>query len=365
MRCGMTKQHTEKATRRLRFRTMAVPVFAWARPENWFVSKIPPLLAIAYLCLLRPGRTTTGMAAAGLLGCGLLSILCVAVYGHVVNDVFDKEADRLAGKVNRLAAMPPVVCALLAAALLVAGFLPGVTAGYSAGAFVLLALNYLWPTIYSAPLTRLKERGLWGVGCDALGSHITPTLFMLALLRGNESPELALLATLWAAALGLKGILHHQIADRENDMQSGIVTFATLSHMQALQRFLARFNLLVELPVSAVFAGAISGWCPLAGIALLVYVAGETLKYKLGFQFALTADPQTIRPSVPFANEMYYVLWLPMTAGIQLGMSQQALLALPVLHALIFQQAITAQIADWRAIVQNTAHIYRAHRRSS
>lgn len=140
---------------------------AFARTGNWFVSKIPPLLAVAYLEILRFGIKP--QPAARLLGCGLFSIFSIAIYGHVVNDIFDLEADRLANKVNRLAAMGPVSRALLAGAFLAAGFLPALMARYSIGVLLLLTLNYLWPTIYSVPITRLKEKDLFGVACDALG----------------------------------------------------------------------------------------------------------------------------------------------------------------------------------------------------
>ena len=46
--------------------------FAFARPENWFVSKIPPLLAVAYLEILRFGIAPDD--AARLLACSLFSI---------------------------------------------------------------------------------------------------------------------------------------------------------------------------------------------------------------------------------------------------------------------------------------------------
>jgi 4-hydroxybenzoate polyprenyltransferase/SAM-dependent methyltransferase len=341
--------------------------FAFARPENWFVSKIPPLLAIAYIEILRAAMAPG--PAARLLAAALLSIVCVAIYGHVVNDIFDLEADRRANKVNRLAAMNPVRRALLAMAFLVAGFLPALVAGYSAGALGLLALNYLWPTIYSVPATRLKEKGLLGVACDALGSHVTPTLFILAVF-GAGLDAMAVVATLWAAVLGLKGILHHQIADRDNDLRSGVVTFATKADGKALQLFLIRFNLGVELPVSAVFALVIAPWCPLAIPAFLLYTASEAAKYKLGFQFALTADPAALRPSVPFTNEMFYILWLPLAAAVELGLEGPGFFWIPVLHAVTFRppilrqrddwQAILAQAGDWRAMLRRLGAWYAA-----
>ena len=342
-------------------------LFAFARPGNWFVSKIPPLLAVAYLNLLRFGFAPHD--AARLLSCGLLSIICVAVYGHVLNDIFDQEADRLAHKVNRLASVPPLYRALITVTFLIGGFLPALIADYSVGVLSLLLLNYLWPTIYSLPIPRLKEKGLLGIACDAFGSHITPTMFMLALFvpssgagttRGGVG--FALVAALWAAVLGLKGILHHQIADCDNDIHSGIVTFATKTSLPILQRFLTGFNLLVELPVSSLLTAMVASWCPLVVPALVLYVGSEALKYRMGFQFALTANPATVRASVPFTNEMFYVLWMPTAAAIQLGLNNPAFLWLPILHAVIFHQPLAQQLRDWRAIIDNAALVYRARR---
>jgi 4-hydroxybenzoate polyprenyltransferase len=336
----------------------------FARTGNWFVAKIPPLLAVAYLDILRSGIQP--QPAARLLGCGLFSIFSVAIYGHVVNDIFDLEADRLANKANRLAAMGPVSRALLAGAFLAAGFLPALMARYTIGVLLLLTLNYLWPTIYSVPITRLKEKDLFGVACDALGSHVTPTLFILALFATATSggpsdgrSAVALMATVWAGALGLKGILHHQIADRDNDIQSGTATFATKRSVESLQRFLPRFNLLIELPISALFAAIVSSWCPLAVAALAVYIVSEAMKYRLGFQFALSANPATIRASVPFTNEMFYVLWMPIAAATQLAVDHAAFVWLPLLHAAIFREPLVRQIRDWRAIGENATLVYR------
>ena len=336
--------------------------FAFARPGNWFASKIPPLLAIAYLAILQQG--TSAGNAARLLLCALFSICCVAIYGHVVNDIFDLEVDRLAGKTNRLSALRPLSRVLLTLAFLTGGFLPTLIGSYSSGAVVLLAFNYLWPTIYSIPVARLKERGLLGVACDALGSHITPTSFILALFATAAPAQWAgpmgteVVSILWATVLGFKGILHHQIADRDNDIRSGIVTFATRVAVERLQSFLTLFNLWIELPVSALLTILVAFRCPLAVVAFLLYTGIETAKYELGFQFALSPDPATIRPSVPFANEMFYVLWMPMAAGVQLAVYRPAFLWIPLFHAVVFRQHLAQQVGDWRAILLNAKVVY-------
>jgi 4-hydroxybenzoate polyprenyltransferase/SAM-dependent methyltransferase len=341
--------------RKHRLREVIGKFFAFARPENWLVSKIPPLLAVAYFASLR--FNVDASDATRLLVCSMVSIFCVAIYGHVVNDIFDLEVDRLANKVNRLAAMSPARRASTALAFLIAGFLPAVFTTYSLSTLSLLTLNYLWPTIYSIPGTRLKERGLLGVACDALGSHVTPTLFILSLFMpaapiSNEIMLTVIVTTLWSTVLGLKGILHHQIADRDSDIQSGVVTFATKESVTTLQRFVVRFNLLVELPTSALFVLLVSPWCPLSIFAFLLYTGSEFTKYRLGFQFALTSNPATIRASLPFTNEMFYVLWMPMAAAVQLGMCGPGFVWIPLLHAFVFRQPIRQQMRDWYAILQ-------------
>jgi 4-hydroxybenzoate polyprenyltransferase len=117
-----------------------------------------------------------------LLACYLASIACVATYGHIVNDACDVDADRRANKPNAMRNLGVGARILLALGFFVGGFLPALVAGYSNLTLALLAANYLWPTLYSIPGIRLKERGLFGVICDAMGSHVTPTLLYTALL---------------------------------------------------------------------------------------------------------------------------------------------------------------------------------------
>lgn len=340
---------------------MNINLFQFARPGNWWCSKIPPLLAVAYLTILL--RDTEVFRASELLACYVFSVSCVATYGHVVNDAFDVEQDRLAGRRNALAERSWTTRIALALAFLVLGFLPAPIANYSATALLLLALNYIWPTLYSMPLIRLKERRLAGVISDAMGSHITPTLFALAVFGGISGDQgrvaFPLLITLWAAALGIKGILHHQVADRDSDMRSGTVTLATTTRPERIRQFLIRFNLQVELPLSAALVLLISEWCPLAVVALAIYCAAEAAKYLLGFKFSLSADAGGARPSVPFANEMFYVVWLPMAAAIQLVVRDPVWWWLPLLHAAVFYPTVLLQLNDLKSMVQTATRPYR------
>jgi 4-hydroxybenzoate polyprenyltransferase len=321
------------------------------RFDNWWFAKIPPLLAAAYLSILLGGLDLG--RAVPLLGCFVLSIACVASYGHVVNDLFDVEADTLAGKPNAVVDLGPRRAVLVAFALVLAGWLTATLGDYPRVAGLLLVLNYAWPTLYSVPGVRLKERGVLGVVCDALGSHVTPTLFAVTLFVPpitsvmSDVTTVAALLVVWSLAQGTKGILNHQLADLANDEVAGVVTFATSVSAGRLERFLPRFNLCVEWPVSLLLVVSVARVCPLAVIAFVLYCLVELIKFRLGFEFALTAGRR--RPSFPFVNELFYVSWLPLAAGLQLVWLNPSLVWLPIVHILLFLRVFRLQAGDLRA----------------
>ena len=86
-----------------RIRDIIVGASGFARPGNWWFSKIPPLLAVVYLAILLQG-IDIGRGVL-LIVCFIVSVSCVAIYGHVINDAFDIAADQRAGKPNAMAAL--------------------------------------------------------------------------------------------------------------------------------------------------------------------------------------------------------------------------------------------------------------------
>src|SRR5260370_9577719 len=98
-------------------------------PGDWWFSKIPPVLAVAYLDILRLG--TDPVLGALLLGCFLCSIAMVAAYGHVINDACDVETDLRAGKHNHTAGTGWTSRILLCAGLLLAGFATAAVSHYA------------------------------------------------------------------------------------------------------------------------------------------------------------------------------------------------------------------------------------------
>ena len=128
---------------------------------NWWTHKIPPLLLVVYIELIRR-HASLGASVAAI--CVLLCcVSCVAAYGHVVNDWCDIADDQRAGKPNAMRDVRVGQRAALCAGLLIAGFIVLAPFPNAWPARIALAVNYLWPTLYSIPGVRLKERGLLGV----------------------------------------------------------------------------------------------------------------------------------------------------------------------------------------------------------
>lgn len=333
--------------------TIAVRALGLVRFGNWWTHKIPPLLLVVYVELIRR-HASLGATVASI--CVLVfCVSCVAAYGHVVNDWCDIADDQQAGKPNAMRDVPVWKRAALCVGLVVAGFAVLAPFADAWPARFALAVNYLWPTIYSIPGIRLKERGLLGVLSDAAGSHITPTVFAFAdvsvFVPGAVNGAVVAAVILWATVLGIKGILYHMIADRANDESAGVDTFVATFDVSRLFAVLARYNLLVELPVSIFLAVVVAAFVPLAVVALAVYLSLESTKYVLAFEFAVSGDARLRRASVPFANEMLYTLWLPLAAAVQLALHGVWFAWLPFVHGLLFRQQIAVQIGDTRAVV--------------
>jgi hypothetical protein len=332
---------------------LAARALGLVRFGNWWTHKIPPLLLVVYVELVRR-HASLGAAVASI--CVLLfCVSCVAAYGHVVNDWCDVADDERAGKPNAMRGVRVWQRGALCVGLVVAGFAVLAPFADAWPARIALAVNYLWPTLYSIPGVRLKERGLLGVLSDAAGSHITPTVFAVAdvsvFVPGPVNAAVLTALLLWATALGIKGILYHMIADRANDESAGVDTFVATFDVSRLFAVLARYNLLVEMPVSICLTVVVAAFTPLAVVALVVYLALESTKYGLGFEFAVSSDARLRRASVPFANETFYTLWLPLAAAVQLALHGVWFAWLPFVHGLLFQQQIAVQIGDTRAVV--------------
>ena len=99
---------------------VAARALGLVRFGNWWTHKIPPLLLVVYIELIRR-HASLGASAAAI--CVLVfCVSCVAAYGHVVNDWCDIADDQRAGKPNAMRDVRVWQRAALCVGLVVAGF---------------------------------------------------------------------------------------------------------------------------------------------------------------------------------------------------------------------------------------------------
>jgi 4-hydroxybenzoate polyprenyltransferase len=250
-------------------------LLASARAGEWWEHKLAPVAGTGYAtAVMAHGRLTT---VAGTVALTVGALAVCAAYVSVLNDLTDREADRIAGKPNRLAGRPAPVCAAVVALPIALGLATAVLvwrgdpllAGLYAGAWLAF-------TLYSAPGVRLKGRGIAGVLGDAAGAHLFPQLLVAAAVLRHLHAELdpAWLAAVgvWSLAAGARGALWHQLGDVEADARARVRTFARADPRRAerVGRFVAFPAELAGLLAMLVLAPGVA-----AAVLLVPYVVFE------------------------------------------------------------------------------------------
>jgi len=327
------------------------------RGANWWSSKLPPLFGLAFLQILRhdvePGRAMLLLGSVLVVTGG-----SVGAWGHVLNDWFDVEADRRAGRPNRMARLPVAARAALAGGLAVAAFAPALLVGYGAAATILLGAELLLPALYSVPPIRLKERGFGGVLADAAAAHAVPAMIvMTAFAAGSptagESPLVLALVGAWSACLGLNGILWHQRLDRDSDLRAGARTFAVTAGPAALDRLLG-WLWAAEAAAFVVLVAVLAPAAPLVAAALAAYLLLDLVKLALGWEWR--PDPRRTEPArrhLPLVSNGFYELWLPLAAGFELALENLVFAPLPVLVVALFAGNLRREAAEVTALVRD------------
>ena len=166
-----------------RFTRLAMVV----RAGDWWAYKIAIILA-------------TGYATADVLGVSpvslwqtflflLLSLVPLAAFASLINDLSDIAEDRIAGKRNHLDGMSRLRVLGLFAASLIPGIAIAASLRQTPGLVVIYAANWLIFALYSVPPVRLKSRALLGIIAIALGESFLPHLFALFLTAAAVTRE--------------------------------------------------------------------------------------------------------------------------------------------------------------------------------
>jgi len=288
---------------------MIANLIASVRAGEWWDYKLIPLLTAFYATVVLLERPIASLWPAALTL--LLALIPGAAFVSLLNDLTDIDEDRAAGKPNRMAGRP--------VAFRIAAILLPVSAG--------ILFLFLWRdepmlmavylaawiafTLYSLPPFRLKARGLAGVLADASGAHLFPTLVaMLIAFRAAErpvDPVWIAAGAAWAFGYGLRGILWHQLSDRENDRMAGVRTFAQ-RHPRHVP---ARLGAWLAFPLELLGLGMLI-WkldSPLPLLFLALYLSLVWFRIRRWRMQAVLVDP---KPKYLIFLQEYYNVFLPL-----------------------------------------------------
>lgn len=197
------------------------------RADDWWTGKASLLIGLVYLFTIYFSIPFIEFWKWGALS--LITIIGFASLGYWVNDYFDQAKDALAGKKNFLLGKSVFMqTSLFILALLVLA-LPWYFLPFDTLSIVLIFSQIGCYFLYAIPIVRLKEKGVWGLGTDALYAHVFPTVIAAhtyaLIAKGNLSILFLFSLLCWQFFLGIRNVIQHQLNDIESDKKSRTSTY--------------------------------------------------------------------------------------------------------------------------------------------
>lgn len=334
--------------------SMSVPqrVFRRLRLSEPWRYKAPFLMSVPYFMLFAASASFAKSLITILWS--LCTIAGIAGFAYLSNDIFDRAADRAAGRPNGTTDLPAWAAALAFSAFLGAALAPWIFYFVDVVSLSLLIAEFLLLLAYSVPPLRLKQRGGLGVAADALYAHVIPALlaayaFYVVTGRtyGRFPAFVAMLGT-WQLCVGLRSVVTHQLADAEHDRAARISTYVIRRGEQASMRLIAFVLAPLELAAWAAFTAVAAATIPLLAAGWVAYAAvtGLIVKVHLGQPLREPLCDRLDR----FLNE-YYLRWLPLAVLLALCIRDPRMIALLVLHLVLFRNGLTPLLRHaWYAV---------------
>lgn len=328
------------------------------RSQEWWAHKLPPLLAVGYGTVL---MSDVPLYSVALWLIFLLSSLVVgAIYVSVINDITDLEEDLASGKSNRIQQVPlkfrwviPVVCLLI-----------GLVFGYFLYPDVLSCLLYLlsWIvfSLYSIKPVRLKNRGILGVLADGCGSHVFTSLLMVSSMSYVTHQQINWIwfaaVGVWALCYGLRGILWHQFADRDNDIKVNLNTYASKIQPEDFKPR-ARILIIAELMALAIMLYQLALMTTI--IALFAYFILVFIRYDRYKNQVIIVMKRNKKPFQIIMAD-YYQMLFPISLLILASTMNSLNLIILVIHILLFPYILWLALYDY--VIYTGAIFFRRFR---
>lgn len=227
-------------------------ITATIRAKEWWEHKIPPIMAMAYGTAALQKKTMADIALHLLFL--IVALIIGASFVSIVNNITDIKADFDCGKPNYMGKVSKLKQGLLVLMCIFPGLFICYLMRQDIVSVVFYVSSWVMFTLYSVPPFRLKNRKVAGIMADAAGSQMFPSLLVVSSISfytGNGI-NMAWVASIgiWSLIYGIRGILLHQFTDRENDLASGMQSFAA---SVALNTFKTKSHIIMGIELMAFF----------------------------------------------------------------------------------------------------------------
>lgn len=328
---------------------------AYIRTGHWWQYKAAPLLGFVYL-FIHLNHISLVDSAVGIL-MSVITILGIAGTGYFINDLYDIEFDRAAGKTNRIGGLAIWQRLLLLGLLLTAAALPWLWLPFDGITIGMIAFQFSLYLLYSHPWVRFKEKHLLGALCDALYGHAMPALIAMYTFHkiGHGSfyrfDSFMGFTFTWLLVKGLRNIIIHQIEDRRNDRTTHFETFV-LWYGSLRSVYLLNWVLIpLEFSLLGMWLWLLSINMPVFAVTYLLFLMVGYGKFS-GWKLQFLPYRQLWFQFVYWLND-YYEDWLPLTAVLYLAAADVYMLAFVVVHLLLFPGVVFRLWSDVKLIGKN------------
>jgi len=315
---------------------------------KWWDSEPPVMLALVYyeLSLARlSGRFGDALAAIALF---LVATLGIAGFGHLLNDLCDREEDRRSATHNMTAMRTPSQLLGFFALLLLLSWLPWLWLPASPYVLGALLAEFSLFFAYSVPPLRLKGRGLLGAVADGLYAYTIPVLVSLLVFARfghlKVSPWLVAVVSTWTLTVGLRWVLVHQLQELSRDQRSGVETFAVRRGWRPTVHFLVFRLLPVEAALLVLTVLVLGRDDVLLTVGFAAYLAVQITVHRRRGRLPMPPPSREVARLVEInVNVMsgFHTRWLPLLLLAGLCLEAPAFLLLLALHLLCFENGLT------------------------
>jgi hypothetical protein len=255
------------------------------------------------------------------------------------NDSSDSYKDLIAKKGNAFTGRDALNYKLTTSLFFVLALLPWLVLPLDLISVLLITTEIALFYVYSFSPFRLKERGVYGLVCDALYAHVIPATlatytFLLAVGLPLDQYILLFLGIItWQFISGFRNIISHQIVDLDNDKVSKTNTWALTV---GLQKSIIILKVSITLEVLA-FLGFLVILFNFNNYTILCYFI-----YTIGALFAFAKAKHDNKTKI-FTNiflDDFYIKYLPIIVLLHITTIPTVVTGVLLIHILLFPNFI-------------------------